>query len=330
VDRLRQRILEAVLALYPSSAPRATRIGIELECFVEPAGGGAFAWDEHLRRQQRVLARLASQAPTVASLGLEPGGQWELRSVSLDGYPALCAFARDDARIEDLLRGGDCRVAFQGVRPGGPTGRVISPEPRTLLLREYLDRRSEAAAAMMADTAACQLTLDPLPFADVLQVLRRVARGQAVLQRRWNPSGPPPSRRSIWRRVDPARCIPPPGMIDGSWSDEACLDHILSLPCIVVAAAGGRYVPFTGSFYDAVAAFPVPREIAVRFARFMKHIYYPVKPRVMAELRPLDSRPPARLPELHRLLADLALPGWRSSPQAATCGAAATAGSSLT
>jgi gamma-glutamylcysteine synthetase len=308
----RSRILEAVLALFPASAPPVTRVGIELECFVGPAAGGRCGWDDHLASQERLRRGLLSRTPTVDSLGLEPGGQWELRSVPVDGPEGLRAFARDARRIEESLRDEGCRVAFQGIRPGGTTGRVISPDRRAHLLREYLQRRSRAAAEMMADTAACQLTLDPTRWTDVLELLRAVVRLRDELERRWNPWRPGPSRRGIWAQVDPERCVPPRGMIEGTWSDEACLDHVLSRPSIVVAAADGRLLPFEGDFYDAVAALPVGDDLAACFGRFMKHIYYPVKPRVMPELRLLDSREPKRLAELEHLLAGLGLPGWCS------------------
>jgi gamma-glutamylcysteine synthetase len=309
VPEARRRTLEAVLRLYPTVAPSRTRVGIELECFVEGAEGQALTWSEHLRRQDHLWRPMDGRASTVASLALEPGGQWEMRSVPLEGPAGLRAFARDVARVEELLRDQGCRVCFQGVRPGGPRATVISPEPRTALLRAYLERRSVAAAEMMADTAACQLTLDPLPLADTLRLLRAVVSTEGELQRRWNAAARQPSRRGIWGRVDPERCVPPRGMIDGTWSDEACLDHILSLPCIVVQRADGRLVPFEGSFYEAMSAFP-GGDIADRFGRFMKHVYYAVKPRILAELRPLDSRPPDELPELAGLLAELSLPGW--------------------
>jgi len=312
VDSRRRRILESVLGLFPTSAPPVTRVGIELECFVEPGAGHHFGWDDHLASQERVRRGLLSRTPTVASLDLEPGGQWELRSVSLDGPEGLRTFARDARRIEESLRDEGCRVAFQGIRPGGTTGRVISPDRRARLLREYLERRSRAAAEMMADTAACQLTLDPTPWTDVMELSRAVVRSRDELERRWNPRRPGPSRRAIWEQVDPERCLPPRGMVEGTWSDEACLDHVLSRPSIVVAAADGRLVPFEGNFYDAVAAFPLGDDLAAPFARFMKHIYYPVKPRIMPELRLLDSREPERLAELEHLLAGLGLPGWRS------------------
>ena len=81
-----------------------------------------------------------------------------------------------------------------------------------------------------------------------------------------------------------------------------------------------------GSFYDAVAGLPVGDDLAACFGRFMKHIYYPVKPRVMPELWLLDSREPERLAELEHLLAGLGLPGWCSSAQRpAACAAAFSA-----
>src|SRR5436190_10501370 len=312
MDSRRRQILESVLALFPRSSPPVTRVGIELECFVDPAAGGRYGWDDHLALQERLRRGLPSRTPTVNSLGLEPGGQWELRSVALDGAEGLRAFARDARRIEESLRDEGCQVAFQGIRPGGTTGRVISPDRRAHLLQDYLQQRSRSAAEMMADSAACQLTLDPTPWTDALELLRTVVRLRDDLERRWNPWPSGPSRREIWAQVDPERCVPPRGMIEGTWSDEACLDHVLSRPSIVAAAADGRLVPFEGSFYDAVAALPVGDDLAACFGRFMKHIYYPVKPRVMPELRLLDSREPERLAELEHLLAGLGLPGWRS------------------
>jgi gamma-glutamylcysteine synthetase len=323
MDSRRRRILESVLALFPASAPPVTRVGIELECFVDPTVGGRFGWDHHLAMQERLRRGLLSRTPTAASLDLEPGGQWELRSVALDGPEGLRAFARDARRIEEWLRDQDCRVAFQGIRPGGTAGRVISPDRRARLLLEYLQRRSRAAAAMMADTAACQLTLDPMPWTDALELLRAVVRSRDELERRWNAWRPGPSRRGIWANVDPERCVPPRGMIEGTWSDEACLDHILSRPSIAVAAADGRLMPFEGSFYDAVAGLPIGDDLATCFGRFMKHIYYPVKPRVMPELRLLDSREPERLAELEHLLAVLGLPSWCSGARRPVASAAA-------
>jgi len=323
MDSRRRRILESVLALFPASAAPVTRVGIELECFVDPAAGGRFGWNDHLAWQGRLRRGLLCRMPTVASLDLEPGGQWELRSVALDGPEGLRAFARDARRIEEWLRDEDCRVAFQGIRPGGTAGRVISPDRRARVLREYLQRRSRAAAEMMADTAACQLTMDPTPWTDVLELLRAVVRSRDELERHWNPWRPGPSRRGIWAQVDLERCVPPRGMIEGTWSDEACLDHVLSRPSIAVAAADGRLIPFAGSFYDAVAPLPVGDDLAARFARFMKHIYYPVKPRVMPELRLLDSREPERLAELEHLLSGLGLPGWCSGARRPAASAAA-------
>ena len=130
MDSRRRQILESVLALFPRSSPPVTRVGIELECFVDPAAGGRYGWDDHLALQERLRRGLPSRTPTVHSLGLEPGGQWELRSVALDGAEGLRAFARDARRIEESLRDEGCRVAFQGIRPGGTTGRVISPDRR--------------------------------------------------------------------------------------------------------------------------------------------------------------------------------------------------------
>lgn len=301
-----------MLGLFPTSAPAVTRVGIELECFVEPVAGHRFGWDDHLALQERLRRGRLCSTPTVASLDLEPGGQWELRSVALDGPEELWTFARDARRIEESLRDEGCRVAFQGIRPGGTTGRVISPDRRACVLREHLQRRGRAAAEMMADTAACQLTLDPMPWTAVMELLRAVVRARDELERRWNPRRPGPSRRAIWDQVDPERCVPPRGMVEGTWSDEACLDHILSRPSIVAAAADGRLIPFEGSFYAAVAAFPLGDDLPACFARFMKQIYYPVKPRIMPELRLLDSREPERLAELEHLLTGLGLPGWRS------------------
>ena len=293
MDRVRQRIRERVLALYPAVAPAWSQVGFEIECFVTDVLRPERSWGWHVEQQRRIRAEILPATPTIAGLDLEPGAQWELQSVPLGGLDAVRQLADDVTTVAGALRSAGCEVHFTGLRPEGARERLVSPEHRHALLHRYLVSRGRHACAMMADTASMQITLDPHPFSWTLDLLRRVTRAGAF-DTCWNPRIPGLSRAGVWREVDPERTIPPAGLTSGQWSDEACLDALLRLPSICARVDAGTSVAWVGDFYEWVDVHSHALDDFERhYLAFLKQIYWPVKPRMKPEIRVLDSRPPA-------------------------------------
>ena len=122
--------LEGVLALFPASAAPVPRVGIELECFVDPAAGGRFGWDDHRAFQERLLGSLradphyAAHAATDAVVrNRQLVRAWDALSLG------LCMGLSAERRFEGVPAAGSPVILTVTPTAGDATRVRVSPWP---------------------------------------------------------------------------------------------------------------------------------------------------------------------------------------------------------
>jgi glutamate--cysteine ligase len=245
---------------------------------------------------QRTLAGVV--LPHGSALTFEPGGQLELSSlVSPDLSGAYTGLAEDLAALTPALDAAGLRLVGQGTDPLRPPV-LQTLGPRYDAMQQYFTRRGVAGEAMMASTAAVQLSLDA--GADAADVRRRWHLANALLPvllgafansplRFGRPTGDRSSRFGIWSAIDATRSAAP----SGEDPAEAWARHALAAQVMLVRTSDGPWVADPGfTFADWVGGrtgLPAPTEDDLAY--HLTTLFPPVRPRGWFEIRYLDALP---------------------------------------
>jgi len=276
-------------ALTPSEASAGT-VGLEVEWIVvDPADPSRPV------PGAEVLAAAGGPLPAGGTVGVEPGGQLELSTLSHPGpTAALDAAAADEAVLDARMEAAGLLLLDTGLDPFRPPVRSTDL-PRYRAMESAFDARGPAGRLMMCATASLQVNVD---FgADPLATWRRAGLVAPVLAaafanspRRTSAGTVLASARSaVWAAIDPSRTRPVPTDHVDRWTAYA-----LDAEVLFVERAGGA-VPVAGPFTlrrwiehgDALGG-PDADDVATHLTT----LFPPVRPRGWIECRFLDALPP--------------------------------------
>lgn len=263
-----------VARLFPSHAPRSTRIAVEHELLAADVATGAAVPIDRIRRATR-------HGWYAEHLGFEPGGQVEL------SLPPVAAPAMLAPQLEAAVAALSVDCAEVGVRLGAtamdprPADEVPLQltSPRYTSMQAHFDTIGPAGRRMMRRTASTQVCLDWWPGAVGLEQWRLLNLAGPFIAAAFARSTGPASRLATWLEVDPGR--------------TAFDDRLLR---------GDDPVAAYSDFAAGTTVFTPPGDIDAHLTT----LFPPVRPRGRyLEVRFLDVQPIHAIEELASVLATL-------------------------
>ena len=205
----------------------------------------------------KVIALKRSSPAGMASVTLEPGGQFEVSDAPRKSAAEAAAVMHGHLReLSGPARELGLRFLGVGFRPFGTIDDVPwMPKGRYRVMRAYLPTRGALAHDMMKRTATVQVNLDYADQADCADKTRVAMGTSSLVTALWaasplvngQPSGYQSYRASCWLATDDDRCGLLPFVFDGQaehfYDDYAA--WALDVPMFFVYR-GGHYLPAGG------------------------------------------------------------------------------------
>lgn len=258
------------------------RIGTEHEKFVFrtetlgpiPYGGDAgiralmeqliarYRWEAILERGNIIALKRPDGEP-IATVSLEPGGQFELSGAPLESLHQTAAETQEHlAEVIDI--GEDLGIGFLGLgfSPRWTLAETPSmPKERYQVMTRYMPQVGKRGLDMMYRTATIQVNLDFSDEADMVKKLRVSLALQPIATALFaaspftegKPNGFKSMRSEVWRDTDPNRTGLLPFVFEDGMGFERYVDYALAVPMYFVYR-DGRYIDAAGaSFRDFMA-----------------------------------------------------------------------------
>jgi glutamate--cysteine ligase len=245
----------------------------------------------------------------MASVSLEPGGQFELSGAPLETIHDICeetgGHLQEVKVVADELGLGFLGLGFTPLwtREQVP----VMPKGRYKIMREYMPKVGKLGLDMMFRTCTVQANLDFGSEADMVAKFRTSLALQPIATalfanspfKEGKPTGLLSTRANVWTDTDPDRT----GMLDFVFRDgfgfEAYANYALDVP-MYFAKRDGRYVDLAGrSFRDfmegRLAELPGERPTLKDWADHTTTIFPEVRLKQYLEMRGADSGPWSRL-----------------------------------
>jgi glutamate--cysteine ligase len=245
----------------------------------------------------------------MASVSLEPGGQFELSGAPLETIHDICeetgAHLQEVKVVADELGLGFLGLGFT------PTWRrdqiPVMPKGRYKIMREYMPKVGSMGLDMMFRTCTVQANLDYGSEADMVTKFRTSLALQPIATALFanspfiegKPTGFVSARANVWTDTDNDRT----GMLDFVFKDgfnfATYADYALNVPMYFVKREG-RYIDVAGrSFRDfmegKLAELPGQRPTLKDWADHISTIFPEVRLKQYLEMRGADSGPWSRL-----------------------------------
>ncbi len=245
----------------------------------------------------------------LASVSLEPAGQFELSGAPLETIHQTCcevdAHLRECKQIGDQLGLGFLGMGFN------PKWRRDElpwmPKGRYKIMREYMPKRGNLGLDMMQRTCTVQVNLDYGSEADMIEKFRVSLALQPIATALFadspftegKPNGFLSFRSNVWSDTDPDRT----GMLGFVFEDgfgyERYVDYILDVPMYFVYR-DGQYIDASGqSFRDFLAgklpALPGEKPTLKDFNDHLTTAFPEVRLKKYLEMRGADGGPWNRL-----------------------------------
>jgi glutamate--cysteine ligase len=196
----------------------------------------------------------------LASISLEPGGQFELSGAPLDTIHETCKevhrHLRQVREVTEELGQGMLGIGFD------PKWRREDipwmPKGRYKIMGDYMPKKGKLGLDMMLRTCTVQVNLDFASEADMVRKFRVSLALQPVATALFaaspfvegRPIGYQSYRSHIWTDTDPDRSGMLPFVFEDGFGFERYVDYLLDVP-MYFAFRGGRYVDAAGqSFRD--------------------------------------------------------------------------------
>jgi glutamate--cysteine ligase len=245
----------------------------------------------------------------MASVSLEPGGQFELSGAPLETIHDICeetgSHLQEVKVVADELGLGFLGLGFTPLwrRDDVP----VMPKGRYKIMRQYMPKVGGLGLDMMFRTCTVQANLDFGSEADMIAKFRVSLALQPIATalfanspfKEGRPTGLLSTRANVWTDTDPDRT----GMLDFVFADgfgyEAYARYALDVP-MYFAKRDGRYVDLAGrSFRDfmegKLAELPGQRPTLKDWADHTTTIFPEVRLKQYLEMRGADSGPWSRL-----------------------------------
>jgi len=228
-------------------------IGAVLQAFVD-----RFGW-EPVREGENIIALSRG----MASISLEPGGQFELSGAPLSTIHQTCAEVTQHLREVKAI-GEDLGFGMLGLG-FNPLWRREEipwmPKGRYRIMRAYMPRKGGLGLDMMTRTCTVQVNLDFASEADMVKKFRVSLALQPVATALFanspftdgRPNGFQSYRSHIWTDTDPDRTGDLPFVFEDGFGFERYVDYALSVP-MYFAYRDGTYIDASGlDFRDFLA-----------------------------------------------------------------------------
>ncbi|WP_374275917.1 glutamate--cysteine ligase [Brevundimonas sp.] len=259
----------------------------------------------------------------VASISLEPGGQFELSGAPLKDIHDICnetgQHLLEVKQVADQLDLGFLGVGFdpQWRREDIP----VMPKGRYGIMRAYMPKVGSLGLDMMLRTCTIQANLDFDSEADMVMKFRTSLALQPIATALFacspftegKPNGFLSARANVWTDTDPDRT----GMLDFVFEDgfgfERYADYALDTP-MYFAKRGGRYVDLAGQSFRAfmdggLEALPGDRATIGDWNDHLTTLFPEVRLKQYLEMRGADGGPWSRICALPALWAGVLYDG---------------------
>jgi glutamate--cysteine ligase len=251
----------------------------------------------------------------LASVSLEPGGQFELSGAPLEHIHQTCSEISDHLR-ETRMIAEPMGVAFLGLG-FSPLWSMeetpMMPKGRYGIMKAYMERVGRLGRQMMFRSCTVQTNLDFGSEADMVKKLRVSLALQPVATALFANSpfaegrtnGYKSYRSHVWTDTDPDRSGTLPFAFEEGMSFERYVDYALDVP-MYFARRDGRYVDCSGqSFRDfldgKLPALPGQRPAIEDWDDHLSTIFPEVRLKSFLEMRGADAGPQVALCALSAL-----------------------------
>ncbi|MDZ4760590.1 MAG: glutamate--cysteine ligase [Alphaproteobacteria bacterium] len=245
----------------------------------------------------------------LASVSLEPGGQFELSGAPLETIHETCAeiteHLRETASISDPIGIAFLALGFSPIWSLEDTPTM--PKGRYGIMRSYMDRVGRLGRQMMFRSCTVQSNLDFSSESDMVKKMRVSIALQPIATALFANSpfaegrtnGFQSYRAHVWTDTDPDRTGTLPFVFETGYGFERYVDYALDVPMYFVRR-GGQYVDCSGlSFRDFMAGrlSVLPGELPAMddFDDHISTIFPEVRLKTFLEMRGADAGPQSSL-----------------------------------
>jgi glutamate--cysteine ligase len=245
----------------------------------------------------------------MASITLEPGGQFELSGAPLEHLHQTCAETGSHlSQLRDVC--GPMGIAFLGVgfSPIWSLEQTpIMPKGRYKIMRDYMGKVGRLGRQMMFRSCTVQTNLDFASEADMVKKFRVGLALQPIATALFAASpfaegrtnGFLSYRGHIWTDTDPDRTGMLPWVFEDGMGFERYARYALDVPMYFVYR-GGKYIDCSGQSFRAfmdgkLPALPGERPNAKDWEDHLTTIFPEVRLKTYLEMRGADSGPWSRL-----------------------------------
>jgi glutamate--cysteine ligase len=223
---------------------------------------GRYGW-EPIHEGDNIIALKRPEGEPIATVSLEPGGQFELSGAPLATLHDVAGETR--LHLEQVSAiGADLGLGFLGVG-FSPRWRLDEtprmPKRRYAVMTRYMPRVGAGGLDMMYRTATIQVNLDFASEADMVQKLRVSLALQPLATaifaaspfKEGKPNGFLSLRSEVWRDTDRQRTGLLPFVFESGMSFDRYVEYALDVPMYFIYR-GGAYIDVAGaSFRDYLA-----------------------------------------------------------------------------
>ncbi len=245
----------------------------------------------------------------MASITLEPGGQFELSGAPLEHLHQTCAETGSHLKqLRDVA--GKMGISFLGVgfQPlWGLDDIPIMPKGRYQIMRNYMGKVGRLGRQMMFRSCTVQTNLDFGSEADMVKKFRVGLALQPIATALFAASpfaegrlnGFLSYRAHVWTDTDPDRTGMLPFVFEDGMSFERYAEYALDVPMYFVYR-DGKYIDCSGQSFRAfmdgkMPALPGERPTAKDWEDHLTTIFPEVRLKTYLEMRGADSGPWSRL-----------------------------------
>ena len=216
-----------------------------------------------IREGDNIIALKRPDGEPMATVSLEPGGQFELSGAPLETMHQV----GDETQLHlDQVRaiGEDLKIGFLGLG-FSPKWKLAEtpqmPKRRYAVMTRYMPQVGKGGLEMMYRTATIQVNLDFSSEADMVKKLRVSLALQPLATAIFaaspftegKPNGFQSLRSEVWRDTDQRRTGMLPFVFEGGMSFDRYVEYALDVPMYFIYR-GGEYIDVAGaSFRDFIA-----------------------------------------------------------------------------
>ncbi|HEX5008572.1 MAG TPA: glutamate--cysteine ligase [Hyphomonadaceae bacterium] len=251
----------------------------------------------------------------LASLSLEPGGQFELSGAPLatihDACKEISDHLRETRAVAEPMGAAFLGLGFSPIWSFDET--PMMPKGRYGIMKAYMEKVGRLGRQMMFRSCTVQSNLDFGSEADMVKKMRVSLALQPIVTALFANSpfaegrtnGFLSYRSHVWTDTDPDRTGMLPFAFEDGFGFERYVDYALDVPMYFVRR-GGRYIDCSGqSFRDFMAgrlpALPGETPAMDDFDDHLSTIFPEVRLKTFLEMRGADVGPQARLCALSAL-----------------------------